>query len=570
MKFMFSQIAFMVDNKSNKRNLIFMVKFTIFVVVLVTTYSLLFHYIMALEGQKHSFLTGFYWSLTVMTTLGFGDITFTGDLGKMFTIVVLLSGILLFMLILPFTFIRYVYSPWLESKSQSAIQKEVPEYINNHVVIVGNDGFAIALVRRLKEYNIPYVLIVTEHQQAMELYNVGLHALVGDLDVASTYIRARAEHAALVIALQDDMKNTNIAATVREAAPNVLLAARINILASESILRLAGCNHVFHFAEMLGNFLARRVFNARNHANIVGNFQGLCVAEAPVHHTSLVGQNVVESNLRGRFGLNVCGIWQGNDYMTIRPETIIDESAVLLLAGTEKMIEHYNAVMGREATGEQAPVLILGGGTVAGAIAKSLVKRGIPFRVVEKNAGRIPPNDERYVVGNAAEIEVLQRAGIDSTKTVLVTTHDDDVNIYLTIYCRKLCPDIQIISRANFDRNVPSLYTAGANLVLSQSSLIANSVVNMLSPGRVFQLTEGLNIFRMSVPESLVGVNLIDSGIRLKTGCNVIAIKTQTGLEVPPDPSKQLQADWELLLIADTDSEQLFMKEYGEKGYKKV
>ena len=47
-------------------------------------YSVLFHVIMEMEGQRHSWLTGLYWTLTVMSTLGFGDITFTTDLGRLF------------------------------------------------------------------------------------------------------------------------------------------------------------------------------------------------------------------------------------------------------------------------------------------------------------------------------------------------------------------------------------------------------------------------------------------------------------------------------------------------------
>ena len=42
------------------------------------------------EGQAHSWLTGLYWTLTVMSTLGFGDITFHSDLGRAFSIVVLM------------------------------------------------------------------------------------------------------------------------------------------------------------------------------------------------------------------------------------------------------------------------------------------------------------------------------------------------------------------------------------------------------------------------------------------------------------------------------------------------
>lgn len=57
---------------------------------------------------------------------------------------------------------------------------------------------------------------------------------------------------------------------------------------------------------------------------------------------------------------------------------------------------------------------------------------------------------------------MLQRAHIMETPSVIVTTHDDDLNIYLTIYCRKLRPDVQILSRSTLDRNVPSLYNCGA------------------------------------------------------------------------------------------------------------
>ena len=564
MKFIFSQMAFMVAQQSNRRNLMFMLKFFVFITVLVFFYSVAFHYIMAAEDRWYSPITGLYWTMTVMSTLGFGDITFGSDLGKVFTIVVLMSGILLFMLIMPFTFIRYVYAPWLDAQSRAVIPKELPVTAKGHVIIVGNDGFALSIVRSLKEYGIPYVLLVADNQQALELFDAGVHVMVGDLDVSTTYKRARADQAALVIALHDDMKNTNIAATLRETAPSVPLAARIHHNDSESILYLAGSTHVFHFAEMLGRFLARRVFNSCNQANIIGHFEGLCIAEAPAHGTPLVGKSLIESDIRGKFGLNVCGIWQGNDYMAVRHDTIIDDSAVLLLAGTEDMLARYDADLSSTIKEADTPVLILGGGTVAGSVARTLEQRGIPFRIVEKNGSRIPPGDDRYIHGSAADIAILRQAGLDETHTVVVTTHDDDVNIYLTIYCRKLRPEIQIISRASYDRNVASLYNAGANLVMSQSSMTSTTVINLLIPERVFMLTEGLNIFRLTAPASLVGIPLLNSGIRDETECNVIAIRSDGELKVPPDPHAPINTGDELILIASAENEKLFMKVYGK------
>ncbi len=102
MKFIFSQMSYFMDQQSNKRNIRFMLRFSFLVLLLVIAYSVIFHFIMVYEGHEYSAITGLYWTLTVMSTLGFGDITFHSDAGKIFTIVVLLSGILLFMLVMPF------------------------------------------------------------------------------------------------------------------------------------------------------------------------------------------------------------------------------------------------------------------------------------------------------------------------------------------------------------------------------------------------------------------------------------------------------------------------------------
>ena len=35
------------------------------------------------------------------------------------------------------------------------------------------------------------------------------------------------------------------------------------------------------------------------------------------------------------------------------------------------------------------------------------------------------------VLGNAADLGVLTEAGIEETPSVIITTHDDDLNVYL-------------------------------------------------------------------------------------------------------------------------------------------
>ena len=248
--------------------------------------------------------------------------------------------------------------------------------------------------------------------------------------------------------------------------------------------------------------------------------------------------------------------------MPARPDTIIDDGAVLLLAGTADSLDKYDRAVSPPSDTPEIPVLILGGGRVGKAVASTLTKRRIPYRIVEQKASVVPKGDPHYVLGSAADLATLKTAGIEETGTVVVTTHNDDLNIYLTIYCRKLRPDIQIISRSTLERNVASLYNAGATLVMSQAGMAANVVINLLQPGRVYTPTEGLNIFRVTTPASLVGKNLMESGIRAETDCNVIAVRSKGEIQVPPDPRATLLDEDELILIGTAEAEKLFMTKY--------
>jgi Trk K+ transport system NAD-binding subunit len=166
-------------------------------------------------------------------------------------------------------------------------------------------------------------------------------------------------------------------------------------------------------------------------------------------------------------------------------------------------------------------------------------------------------------VGDAADLATLERAGIRTAPSIIITTHDDDINAYLTIYCRRLRPDVQIISRSNLDRNVHVLHAAGANLVLSLASLVSTRIINLLEPGRVFMLNEGLNIFRADAGIELAGKTLINSGIRKNTRCNVVAVKTVEGdMLVNPDPKREFHEGDELFLIGDSDAETAYYERY--------
>jgi Trk K+ transport system NAD-binding subunit len=429
--------------------------------------------------------------------------------------------------------------------------------------VAGIDSVAMSLVERLRQFGTHHALLVADAKLALSLFDRHYSVVEGDLDSPQTYENLRVDAAAMVVTLYDDLKNTSIAAKVRAASKDVPLLSGVHHEDSMDILRLAGCNHVYHFPRILGQAMARRAFGLNMLTNTIGRFEHLCIAEAPALRTPYVGKSLRETDLRSHFELNVVGVWRGKEYTPPLPDMVIEAEDMLLLAGTADCLDRFDrhAVGGKEK--HETAMLILGGGQVGRAVAQALEARNIPFRLVEKDAAHIPLDAaENYILGSAADRDILRRGGIDTTRTVIITTHNDDLNIYLTIYCRQLRPDVQIISRATTERNVPSLYSAGADLVLSSATLATNIITNVLMPGRVFALTEGLNVFRVKAPPVLVGVSLRDSHLRRDTKCNVVAVRSGTTLRIPPDPAAPLQDGDELILIGAVEAEREFMARY--------
>ncbi|MBU1965311.1 MAG: NAD-binding protein [Proteobacteria bacterium] len=561
MKFSPAVLSYFLQRESTKRNIRQLLKFIIVLTAMVTVFSVIFHFIMAIEGKDYSWVTGFYWTLTVMSTLGFGDITFHSDLGRLFSIVVLLSGMVFLLTLLPFTFIKFFYAPWIEAESRKRTPRELPPETRGHVIITSYDSVTMALIEKLVDHRIDYVVIVDDFKRAMDLYDMGVKVAVGDVDDPETYRRLRADRAALVVATNRDEINTNITFTVRELSEQVPIITTADSPYSEDILQMAGSTKVLQLYNILGRTLAAWTVGGDCRANIISRFDELIIAEFPAMWTPLVGKTLAESKLREDFGVTVVGLWERGKFVVPNADSMIQRTSVLVLAGSEKNMAAYDEIYAFYHICKLTvnPVLIVGSGRVGDTIAKRLKERESPYLVIEKNPKRIQ-DEQHYVIGDAADICTLQKAWIEKAPAALITTHDDATNIYLTKYLRSLRPDMQILSRANLERNVSTLHRAGADFVMSYASLGANAIFNFLKDEDTSMLAEGLNIFRVKAPESLVGKTLAHSEIRKITDCSVVAIKDDGVLSINPDPQIPIKPNAELVLIGTNEGERKFLK----------
>ena len=561
MKFLPSQLAYLLDDGEAKRNLSALGRFVALLLATIVACSLIFHVIMLYEGQEHTWLTGLYWTLTVMSTLGFGDITFESDLGRLFTLVVLVYGVVMLLIVAPFTFIRFFYAPWLEAQIRMRAPRSLPDEMRDHVVLCNYDGIAANLIERMKELDIPYVIIEPEPTEAATLHGDGISVVTGRRDQRSTYEAVGIERARLLIAnLDDDAENTNITLTVREVTTEVPVAAFAESVDSVDVLELAGATHVIPLKQNLGEQMANRVTAGSQSAHRIGRFGDLVIAEFPVHGSALVGRSVRDTNLRRLTGLNVVGVWERGKLERGGPDTILSEHSVPVVVGTEEQILDLDAlfVIYHET---DKPVLVIGGGAVGQAVSHALRKRGASVTILDQDASirdELAQQADRVVIGDASNLQTVKRAGIDEAPSVVLTTNDDATNVFLSVYCRRLSEDAHIVSRISHDWNLEAIHRAGADFALSRATLAVQTLMSIICNRELVVIGEGTELFVEPIPKALVGKLLEESEIGARSGLNVIGIRLAGDFTANPTGDTLLVEGGELVMLGSADQRQKF------------
>lgn len=561
MKTISTQLSYFLEDRATQRNLWLLLRYVLLLVIVIFVFTVAFHFIMLYEGKSHSWITGLYWTLTVMSTLGFGDITFQSDLGRLFSVFVLMTGIVMLLIVLPFAFIRFFYAPWLEAQIRNRAPRALPTNTADHVILCHYDPVTKGVIERLERDGIPHVVLEPDPQAAGDLLYDDVSVMRGETDSRDTYESARADQARFVLANQSDVENTNVTLTVREVAPDVPIAATVSDDDSQDILELSGATHVLPLKRWLGQQLAARV-NA-HHAELhpIGQYRDLRFAELPVHNTPLVDRTIRTAGLRESMGVTIVGVWERGTFHPATPSRRLSESSVPVVVGTAQQLKTLNEHLAPYDVNEH-PALVIGGGSVGRAAVQTLAQRDVPVHLIERDADRcevLRSYCNNVFQGDASEYRLLREAGIEEAPSVLLTTNDDAVNIYLASYCRRLNPELRIVSRITHARNLEAIHRAGADFVLSSTTLGVEAVYSALKEKRLVVLGEGVDLFPRDVPPRLKNRTLADSEIGARTGLNVIAIEQNGTFQTDLTADTVLPANGRLVMVGTEAQTEAFV-----------
>jgi Trk K+ transport system NAD-binding subunit len=526
------------------------------VIGIILFYGLVYQWGMArFEGFEKSYIHSLQVVIESVTTAGYGgDAPWTSDFMNIFVIWMNLTGVVLVFLAFPL----FVF-PMI----REAIQPRPPKSVDleDHVIICSISKRASILKDELHSKSIPYVIIDLDEEAVLDLHEEGTPVLHGNPSDENVLVAANIKKARALVADMDDENNALICLAGRSLEKNLKI---LSVATEENMIpyhRYAGATHVILPRRILGKSLAERVM-----VSITEDLQGVTQLSDDLELTEIliepnsdiVGKTIEKSKIRERYGVNIIGAWfSGNFVSNPKPDQVITEHTILLLAGSHDNLTEFRAKTVSKIHDIDGPVIVAGLGVVGRTISELFRKRGIDFTVVDK-----VEKEGVDVVGDITEEEILKEAGIHEASTIILAVNDDRTAIFTTLVLHQLNPGVEIIARVNDVDNTGKVYRAGADYVLSLPTVTGRMLFSMLmEEDEVLSTDTMYEVVRTEAPK-LGGSTLRKANIRAETGCTVVALERNGELITELQPDFELDEKDQLIVVGSDETINNFRKKY--------
>jgi len=198
-------------------------------------------------------------------------------------------------------------------------------------------------------------------------------------------------------------------------------------------------------------------------------------------------------------------------------------------------------------------VVVCGWGRVGREVARYLTAAGQEVVVIDRDTTRTAEVPYPTVTGDVTDDATLLAAGVDRAATLVAALDTDGDNLFVTVACRTLRPDLQIIARARSETSEPKLLRAGASRVVNPQQLGGDRMAAFVTQPHVVDFVDvvmhdGTLEFRLEelvvAPTSpLSGGSLQDMRLHDHTGALVLAIRRPDGtFDTNPSSDVTIQA----------------------------
>lgn len=208
-------------------------------------------------------------------------------------------------------------------------------------------------------------------------------------------------------------------------------------------------------------------------------------------------------------------------------------------------------------------VVIAGGGKAGRHLARLLLERDYEVMIIEIDRRRYQRLEREFehlaMMGDATEIFILERAGIERADVVAAVTGDDEDNIIICqVATHKFSVD-KTIARVNNPENQEAFDVLGVSPTVSSTMVMMSLIEHEMPTHRLIHLLnlqrENLEIVEVMVEENSPQAGKRIEEIALPPGCLLISILRDSVATVPQGAT-ELKAGDQILAILEPGREQ--------------
>jgi trk system potassium uptake protein TrkA len=203
-------------------------------------------------------------------------------------------------------------------------------------------------------------------------------------------------------------------------------------------------------------------------------------------------------------------------------------------------------------------VIIAGAGKVGWNLARELIAKDREVTLIESDHRRYRIIEEELEhaaqYGDASELWVLERAGIQRADLVIAVTGDDEDNILICQVAKEKYGCERIVARVNNPRNLDHFKLLGIQPAVSATDLILRLIEHEVPEYGLVQLLaleeEHLEIIELEVGHGSAAAGQRVSDVVLPDGSLIISV-LRDGTGFVPKADSVMEAGDQVLLILD-------------------
>lgn len=218
-------------------------------------------------------------------------------------------------------------------------------------------------------------------------------------------------------------------------------------------------------------------------------------------------------------------------------------------------------------------VIIAGAGKVGWNLARELLAKDHEVTLIEEDRRRylVVEQELEHAVqyGDATELWVLERAGIQRADLVIAVTGDDEDNMLICQVAKEKYLCRRIVARVNNPRNLQHFKLLGIQPAVSATDLILRLIEHEVPQYGLVQLLaleeERLEIIELEVADEAPAAGRRVEEIELPDGALIISVLRDGGGFVPKADTV-IEAGDEVLLILDPGLEEAITPQFTSAG----